>query len=136
MTTTHATGTIAFADWQEQRVSEVAGGAALAHASVSNRYSGALEATGTSCQYTIVYLTEKVGLFSGYEQVEGVLDGRAGSFVLAHRGTFAEDGTVTGEYEVVPGSGSGELADLSGTGGFTAPSGQQDYPFHLDYRLG
>ncbi|KUJ64198.1 hypothetical protein ACZ90_60005 [Streptomyces albus subsp. albus] len=134
MTTSHATGTFTYVDWEEKRVSEVAGATALAHASVSNTYSGAIDAAGTSCQYTIAYLTEKTGRFSGYEQLTGTLDGRTGSFVLVQHGTFDEEGAVC-EYQVLPGSGSGELAGLTGEGGFTAPTGQQEYTYRLDYRL-
>ncbi|RNF82143.1 DUF3224 domain-containing protein [Streptomyces botrytidirepellens] len=134
--TTHATGTFTFADWQEKPVGEAAGGAKLAHATVTNGYSGAITASGTTCQYAIVYLADKTGAFSGHELVDGQLDGRRGSFVLAQHGTFGEDGTVTCAFEVVPGSGTGELAGLTGAGSFTAPQGIKAVSYAFDYELG
>ncbi|MGW2331876.1 DUF3224 domain-containing protein [Streptomyces sp. NPDC001700] len=135
-TTGHATGTFTFTDWQEKPVGEAEGGAKLAHATVTNGYSGALEASGTACQYAIVYLPDKTGGFTGHELVDGRLDGRRGSFVLAQHGTFGEDGTVRCAFEVVPGSGTGELAGLTGAGSFTAPQGVKAVPYAFDYALG
>ena len=134
--TTHATGTFTFADWQEKPVGEAPGGAKLAHATVTNDFSGAITAAGTTCQYAIVYLTDKTGGFSGHELVDGRLDGRRGSFVLAQHGTFGADGTVHCAFEVVPGSGTGELAGLTGTGSFTAPHGVEAVSYTFDYELG
>ena len=47
------------------------------------------------------------------------MHGCAGSFVLRHTGIYNGE-KATAEYEVMPGSGTGELAGLSGTGGFSA----------------
>ncbi|MEU0844542.1 DUF3224 domain-containing protein [Streptomyces sp. NPDC005962] len=134
--TAHATGTFTFADWQEKPVGEAAGGTKLAHATVINNFSGAITASGTACQYAIVYLADETGAFSGHELVDGQLDGRRGSFVLAEHGTFGEDGTVRCAFEVVPGSGTGELAGLTGAGSFTAPKGITAVSYAFDYALG
>ncbi|MFI0820986.1 DUF3224 domain-containing protein [Streptomyces sp. NPDC021098] len=134
--TTHATGTFTFADWQEKPVGEAEGGAKLAHATVINGYSGAITASGTACQYAIVYLADKTGGFSGHELVDGHLDGRRGSFALAQHGTFGADGTVACAFEVVPGSGTGELAGLTGAGSFTAPPGVKAVSYSFDYEVG
>ncbi|MGK5498775.1 DUF3224 domain-containing protein [Streptomyces sp. URMC 125] len=136
---THTTGSFAFADWQEKVVAESADGPKLAAAVVTNHFTGGIEATGTSCAYTIVYAAGRpgpAGGFTGHELVTGTVGGRRGSFVLAEHGTFDEDGTVRCTFEVVPGSATGELAGLRGTGGFTAVHGEPSVPYAFDYEPG
>jgi hypothetical protein len=61
--------------------------------------------------------------------------GRRGSFVLQSSGTYA-DNTARVTWFVVPGSGTDELAGLSGQGGYT--SGHEDYPnvpYTLEYEF-
>ena len=59
-------------------------------------------------------------------RVEGAVDGRSGTFVLQGDGTF--DGkSAKGRSKVVPGSGTGDLADLTGTG--RSVSTHDDYPW-------
>ena len=53
----------------------------------------------------------------------GTLAGRAGSFVLQDSGTL-QGNQVSGNWFVVPGSASGQLAGLRGEGGFEAQLGQ------------
>ncbi|HXZ71910.1 MAG TPA: DUF3224 domain-containing protein, partial [Streptosporangiaceae bacterium] len=68
---------------------------------------------GTSSYVTVMRLT-------------GILDGRAGSFVLRGDGTF--DGTTaSGRMTVVTGSGTGGLAGITGT--CESVSTHADYPF-------
>jgi hypothetical protein len=80
--------------------------------------------------YTASDRAEYVGL----QTVTGSLVGRSGSFVLRTAGTF--DGSkAEGELTVVEGSGTGELAGISGTGSFSAPMGSEA-ELTLDYELG
>ena len=78
---------------------------------VRKRFGGPLEATSVA---ELLALQNDGG--AGYvasERVEGVLDGRAGSFVIQHGGVSG----ATGERafgHVVPGSGTGDLAGLHG----------------------
>jgi hypothetical protein len=68
---------------------------------------------GTSTYVTLMHVT-------------GSLGGRSGTFLLQGQGTY--DGTTArGETSVVPGSGTGELATLRGTG--ESASTHEDYPF-------
>ena len=63
------------------------------------------------------------------ERVSGTLGGKRGSFVLQHSGTMnrgAQELTIS----VVPDSGSGELAGLSGTMKIIiGPGGKHEYEF-------
>jgi Protein of unknown function (DUF3224) len=55
------------------------------------------------------------------QRMIGVVGGRSGTFVLRICGTF--DGTGSrATWDVVPGSSTGELRDISGTGGFESSS--------------
>ncbi|MEU6549849.1 DUF3224 domain-containing protein [Streptomyces sp. NPDC046915] len=132
---THATGHISYADWKENPAGPQEPLPRLAHASVVNAFTGGIEAARTTCEYTIVYTTGKTGTFTGMELLAGRLDGREGSFVLEERGSFEADGSVRCSFEVVPGSGTGELAGLRGTGTFVYRPGETPFPYSFDYDL-
>ncbi|MFI9029442.1 DUF3224 domain-containing protein [Streptomyces sp. NPDC053560] len=128
-------GHFTYADWTERTVGPGEAHPKLAHASVVNSFTGGIEAAGTTCEYTIVYGTEKTGTFTGMELLTGSLDGRAGTFVVAESGFFGADGTVHCTFEVVPDTGTGELAGLRGAGTFTAVRGESAVPYTFDYEL-
>lgn len=66
------------------------------------------------------------------ERIEGALHGRSGSFVLEHVGSMA-DGVPSLVLRVVRGSGTDELAGLTGSGTIVhAPDGER---LELDYTL-
>ncbi|MFH8370105.1 DUF3224 domain-containing protein [Streptomyces sp. NPDC018031] len=134
--TTHTAGTFTYTDWDETTVGRNPDGARLARATVSNVFSGGIAAERTSCVYSITYLTEKTGVCRGHELLNGTLDGRRGGFVIDQYATFGEDGTVHCTFEVVAGSGTGELTGLTGTGRYTAVPGETAVPYTLDYTVG
>lgn len=104
--------------WDAVPNGEEGEGPLLSEARVSKRYRGDLDAEGRvrllMCRATADGPLENAGYIAS-EQVSGTLGDRAGTFVLHHWG-IAEAGALprTGGH-VVPGSGTGELADLSGT---------------------
>jgi hypothetical protein len=57
--------------------------------------------------------------FRGVERFIGSLNGRAGSFLLTASG-YTAGGIVHGQWEVVPGSATGELLGLRGRSVFSA----------------
>ncbi|WP_275461074.1 DUF3224 domain-containing protein [Streptomyces noursei] len=130
------TGRITFANWEERPVGGEGAGPRLAHASVTNSFSGGIEAPDTTCEYSLVYISEKTGAFTGLELLTGRLDGRAGTFVLEERGSFDPDGTVRCTFDVVPGSGTGELAGLTGSGGYVCRPGEPSFPYDFTYQVG
>ena len=80
-------------------------------------------------------VTTKVKGSAGYvaiEQVNGTLQGKRGTFVLQHFGiaSYGENRLVL---EVVPDSGTGELANLSGTMTISIEDDKHIYEF--DYTL-
>ncbi|MCB5165052.1 DUF3224 domain-containing protein [Streptomyces bambusae] len=133
-TTTTTTGRFRFADWKEQPLSPAGTLPRLAGASVRNTFSGGIEAADTHCAYTVAYLGETDGTFAGMELLTGTLDGRTGTFVLAENGTFDAQGTHC-TLEVVPGSGTGELTGLRGTGRFFSPHSPESVEYTFTYEL-
>ncbi len=118
--------------WDEEPFDEPEDGPKLTRAHIKKSFHGDLSGTG-NLMYVMTYLDSGVASFMGFEKVVGSLGERTGSFVLRHAGTF--DGEkATAEYEVVPGSGTGELAGLSGTGGFSAGHAEE-HDLTLDYEL-
>ncbi|MFI5670708.1 DUF3224 domain-containing protein [Streptomyces sp. NPDC051704] len=128
------TGRFTFADWQEQPIGPAGSTPRLARSTVVNAFAGGIEAAATDAAYTITYTGEGTGSYTGLELLSGAVDGRKGAFVLEQRGTFDASGTRC-TFEVVPGSGSGELAGLSGSGGFTYRHGDTSVAYEFGYTV-
>lgn len=111
---------------------EPAEGPALLRIHVEETFSGDIEGDGV-VEFLQIARTDGSASFVGVERVTGRVAGRSGTFVLQDAGTVEGD-VVSGEWFVVPGSGTGELAGLRGTGGFRANLGE-GAQVHLDYRF-
>lgn len=130
MTVANATFTVQ--GWDEQTY-EDRGPGKLTQAAVQQELSGDIEGS-SDVRWTMAYTAADRAEFVGIHTVTGELAGRSGSFVLRSVGTF--DGSqALGELTVVDGSGTDELAGISGTGSFTAPMGDTA-TVTLDYSLG
>jgi Protein of unknown function (DUF3224) len=118
--TTQATGTFELQSWDEQPYAELDGGK-LTRATVRQAFSGDIEGDGL-VEWLMCYRADETADFVGLVRVAGRIGDRAGDFVLRTVGTY--DGReANGDWTVVPGSGSGDLRGLRGTGGFSAPHG-------------
>jgi Protein of unknown function (DUF3224) len=126
-----ATGTFKIQGWDEKPYEELEDGRKLTHASVKQAFAGDFEGEG-AVEWLMCYRPDQTADFVGLQRIVGQLEGRSGSFVLLQTdGTF--DGKVAkGRLSVVPGSGTGELEGLRGTGGFSAPHGGEP-SISLDY---
>jgi len=81
----------------------------------------------------MAYRPDATADYVGLQRITGTLAGRSGTFVLSTVGTF--DGQeASGTWTVLAGSGTDELAGLTGTGTFSAPSGGEP-SVSLDYDL-
>ncbi|MCD5312371.1 DUF3224 domain-containing protein [Kineosporia babensis] len=82
---------------------------------VEKTFTGAISGTSTAR-----VLTAQAKTGQGYvasERFEGTIDGRSGTLVYQHGGIMDDgDGSTFGT--IVPGSGTGDLADLRGTVSF------------------
>jgi hypothetical protein len=103
-------------------------GVGLGHLLLSKRFEGDL--TGTS-QGRMLTATTPVRGCAGYvaiERVTGTLHGRTGTFVLQHAGTM-HGGNQQLSITVVPASGTGALAGITGTFGLRIADGTHHYDF-------
>lgn len=83
--------------------------------SLDKTFSGDLQGTSRGEMLSAV-INSALGDAAGYvalEQVSGTLEGRAGTFVLQHYGVSGRGGDRL-VLEVLPGSGTGALAGLTG----------------------
>ncbi len=123
-----ATGSFAVKSWDEKPYSEIEGQPKLVRADVVYSYQGDLEGEG-KIEYLMCYSGNNIAYFIGYERVTGRLGGRSGSFVLQHNGTY-EGGAVKDTLTIVPGSATGDLSGLQGSG---VGGGDGEAVFSLDY---
>ena len=104
-------------------------GPALTRIHVEERFSGDIQGDGDA-EFLQAGRADGSASFVGIERATGKVAGKQGTFLLQDAGTVAGN-TVSGEWFVVPGSGTGELAGLRGTGGFRANLGAGAH-VHLD----
>ena len=124
--------TFKIVSWDEEPFDEPEDGPKLTRAHIKKSFHGDLSGTG-NLMYLMTYLDSETASFSGFEKVVGTLGGRAGSYVLRHMGSY--DGEkATADYEVVPSSGTDELAGLSGTRGFSAGNAEE-HEMTLEYEV-
>lgn len=99
---------------------------------LDKKYHGSLDATGKGQMLAMRTPVEGSAGYVAMELVIGKLDGRSGSFVLQHSGTMNR-GAPTLTLTVMPDSGTGELAGLSGSMAIDIAGGKHSYRF--DYSL-
>lgn len=135
---TNATVTITGKTWDEQRAGEVDAAHAVATARFTTEWAGDITGTST-CWLLISYVAgdpadphSLEGPYVGYEQVHARIGDREGTFVLAASG--AHTGAVARTaVQIVPGSGTGGLAGITGSGSYAAEA--MEYRLELDYAL-
>lgn len=127
-----ATGEFSITSWDENTYQDIEGGGKLTRAAVTGSFGGDVTGTG-DFQWLMCYRPDGSANFVGLQRIEGALDGRSGSFVVESVGAF-DGARAAGTWRVLPGSGTGELTDLRGDGGFDAPMGSTA-SFHLNYQV-
>jgi hypothetical protein len=128
----HAAGTFSVKAWDESTYQELPDNAKLTKATVAFALEGDLTADAT-WDAVMCYRPDGTAVFTGMQRMTGLLDGREGSFVLQADGEFT-GGEARSRWHIVPGSGTGGLAGLTGSGASVAtktPPGT----FELDYSL-
>jgi hypothetical protein len=115
-----------------ETLSETAHETGIGRMSLSKTYAGDLAGRSEGEMLGFRNLASGAGGYVAMETVRGTLDGKQGSFVLQHSSTM-EGSTATQSIQVVPGSGTGELAGLSGQLVIHREDGRHEYAF--DYSL-
>ena len=99
---------------------------------LTKRFDGALAGTSTGQMMSAGDPGKGQAGYVALEVVEASLGGRRGGFALQHSGTMA-GGQQQLDIRIVPGSGSGDLAGISGSMAITITGGVHHYT--LNYAL-
>ena len=127
---TRASAEITVGKYEPSVYEQPADGPVLTRIHIEESFSGDIQADGV-VEFLQVGRADGSASFVGIERVTGSVGGRAGTFLLQDQGTVAGN-IVSGDWFVIPGSGTGELAGLRGEGGFRANLGE-GAQVHLDY---
>ena len=118
---TKLNGEFTLSSWNEETYAEREGERKLTRATVTQDLAGDITGKG-EVEWLMSYGEDGTAQFVGLQQFEGAIDGRRGSVVLETIGEF--DGKqATWTAKVVPGSGTGDWARMTGEGRFQAPHG-------------
>ena len=129
-TKTRANAVITVRNYEPATYDEPAEGPALTRIHVEESFSGDISGDGV-VEFLQAARSDGSASFVGIERVTGTVAGRNGTFLLQDAG-IVQDNIVSGDWFVIPGSGTGKLAGLRGTGGFRANLGE-GAQVHLDY---
>ena len=127
---TRANAVITVHKYEPAPYEEPTEGPVLTRIHVEEGFSGDMSGDG-AVEFLQAARADGSASFVGIERVTGTVGGRAGSFLLQDAGTVVGD-LVSGDWFVIPGSGTGGLAGLRGEGGFRANLGESAQ-VHLDY---
>jgi hypothetical protein len=103
-------------------------GDALGRMSIDKQFHGELEATSKGEMLTGMTATKGSAGYVAIERVTGSVKGRTGTFILQHSGTMNR-GVPSLSVTVVPDSGTGELAGLTGSMNIIITEGKHSYDF-------
>lgn len=124
--TAHASGT--FEVKLTPRAPEDANDPALARLTLDKQFHGDLEGTSKGQMLSAGTAVQGSAGYVAIERVTGSLHGRSGSFVLQHNATM-DRGKPSLNIIVVPDSGTGDLAGLTGKMSIDIAGGKHSYDF-------
>lgn len=107
-------------------------GLGLSRYILSKTFTGGIRGVSSGQMLTGGPPGDTTGTYIALERVVGTLDGKEGAFLLAHRGDMSPEG-YTLSITVVPNSGTGALAGISGDFALTLEGGEHRYD--LSYSL-
>ncbi|WP_326958899.1 DUF3224 domain-containing protein [Amycolatopsis sp. NBC_01286] len=124
--TSTATASFVLDKWEPQATDEAAG-TEFARVAIAKTFTGVVEGTSTVEMLTASNATSRA--YVAFERLAVSVDGRKGAFVLHHT---ADDTGLT--LKILTGSGSGELAGISGTASIEIDE-EKNHTFTLTYEL-
>ena len=98
---------------------------------INKQYSGGLAGEGVG-QMLSKRTESGVAVYVAIEEFSGTVDGKKGAFTLIHNGYMTSE-SQTLKIEIIEGSGSGELKNISGELSITQVDGTHNY--ELNYKL-
>ncbi len=105
---------------------------AFSRMSIDKQFHGGLTASSTGQMMTGAVEENQARVYVAIEKVVGTLDGKTGSFLLAHRGTMSKTGQAL-SVVIVSDSGTGQLAGISGE--MTIEMVEQQHRYSLSYQF-
>lgn len=128
----HITGAFEVTGWEQTPLDEPAEGPPRSRATVTKTFTGGLD--GSSAAEVLVC---GQAAYTAQERIDGRIGERAGTFVIQHGAVTGDaadgEGRPVSTGVVVPGSGTGELAGITGT--VTFRHDETGAVFTLDYDL-
>ena len=121
-----AKGTILHNNWDEKPYHEAAP-LKSTEAKIDIVMHGEIEATGPG-RYLMQYPTAETCHYAGYLVMDGTLDGKSGQFIIYEVGDWT-NGIAASKWQIVEGSGTGELRGITGQGSYSA---QHDKTVHYE----
>ena len=128
----HARSTFTVDAWDEDGI-EDRDGVRTARARVTKTFTGDLQAVSVTDLLMVTGAPEGNAAYVAVERVEGALHERTGGFVLTHAAHMTPEGRA-GDWRIAPGSGTGELAGITGTGTVDVAA-DGTHTLTLDYEL-
>ncbi len=120
-TAEHGDGDFEVTSCDENPAQDLEGTVKVTTVRIAQRFTGGIQAE-TVAEMVMTYRPDGTAEYVGHHRTLGRLRRRSGSFVLRANGAF--DGTeARTEFEVIPGSGTGELAGIAGSGSAAAVHG-------------
>jgi hypothetical protein len=120
---------------EAQGEADKAEGSTLGRYSLDKQYHGDLEGTSKGTMLTAGTEVKGSAGYVAIERVTGTLKGRRGSFVLQHSSTLTR-GEPLQSITVVPDSGTGQLAGLTGKMTIIIAEGKHSYEFEYSLPAG
>jgi hypothetical protein len=117
---------------EAQGEADKADGSTLGRYSLDKQYHGDLDGTAAGTMLTAGTEVKGSAGYVAMERVTGTLKGRSGSFVLQHSATMTR-GEPQLSITVVPDSGSGQLAGLTGKMNIIIAAGKHSYEFDYSF---
>jgi hypothetical protein len=133
-----ATGTFtvkAFAATELKPEPAISTGLPLGVATMEKHYEGEVAGRSATLFTAAFDQSTGVGSYVAMESFEGSLHGRDGAFNFVHSATTSGSDRTAEFFIIVPSSGIGELAGITGAGGMTVEA-DGTHRIWLDYELG
>jgi hypothetical protein len=126
----HATGTFDVKIGQAE-TSDIGKEGGLGRMTIDKAFHGGIDGTSKGEMLTSMTPENDAMAYVAVEKVTAAVDGKMGTFVLAHRASMLQSDPQAGlmDIQVVPSSGTGELKGISGTFLIEIVGGQHKYDF-------
>jgi hypothetical protein len=134
MTMQHATGTFDVKITPEGSKAAPQGGVPTARMELAKTFTGGMTGTAVGTMMTAgAPEPGQAAVYVAIDQFDGSVDGRAGGFILIHRGMMTKAGAGDLSVVIAPDTGTGELAGIEGS--FTIEMAGGVHRYDLAYTL-